>query len=186
MLNKVVQSGNLMPVVQQKELDTAAGKFEVMSCIVDSGATVPVMNPATGKAYELMESEASREGVLYELANNDTLPNLGEKRMAVLTAEGTLRGYGSQCADVGENKPLQAVRSLVKSKHAVCFGLGDGDEHVIFNKQTGEINMMRDDGINYLQDLLIVPPDKVDEVAAGLLQLQGQAEDGQGFGRPGP
>ena len=189
MLNKVVQSGNLMPVVQQQELDTAAGKFEVMSCIVDSGATVPVMNPATGKAYDLMESEASREGVLYELANNDTLPNLGEKRMAVLTAEGTLRGYGSQCADVGQNKPLQAVRSLVKSKHAVCFGLGEnGDEHVIFNKQTGEVNMMRDDGINYLQDLLIVPPDKVDEVAAGLMQMQvqGQAEDGQGFGRPGP
>ena len=186
MVNKVVQTGNLMPVTQQKELDTAAGKFEVMSCIVDSGATVPVMNPRTGKAYELMESEASREGVLYELANNDTLPNPGEKRMAVLTAEGTLRGCGSQCADVGENKPLQAVRSLVRSQHAVCFGFGDGSEHVIFNKQTGEINMMRDDGINYLQDLLIVPPDKVYDVAAELQQMQGHAEDGQSFGRPGP
>ena len=158
MLNKVLQTGNLMPVVQKKQVDTAAGKFEVMSCIVDSGATVPVMNPAIGEAYELLESEASRDGVLYELANNDTLPNLGEKRMAVLTAEGTLRGYGSQCADVGENKPLQAVRSLVRSKHAVCFGLGDeGDEHLIINKETGEINRMRDDGMNYLQDLLITP-----------------------------
>ena len=28
MLNKAVQTGNLMPVTQQKELDMAAGKFE--------------------------------------------------------------------------------------------------------------------------------------------------------------
>ena len=116
-------------------MNTAAGMFEVLSCIVDSGATVPVMNPGTGEAYPLEESEASKEGVLYELANSDTLPNLGEKRMAVLTAEGTLRGYGSQCADV--SKPLQAVRSLVHSNHAVCFGLGDGSDHLIINKVTG-------------------------------------------------
>ena len=189
MFNKVLRTGNLMPVTQKQEVMTKAGKFEVMSCIVDSGATVPVMGPETGEAYELLESAASKEGVLYELANNDTLPNLGEKKMAVLTVEGTLRGYGSQCAHVG--KALQAVRSLVSSRHAVCFGLGDGTEHVIINKETGEVNKMRDDGINYLQDLLIIPPDKVDEVAKELdefhRQQHGHADgDGQGFGRPGP
>ena len=108
--------------------------------------------------------------------------------MAVLTAEGTLRGYGSQCADVSVTKPLQAVRSLVHSKHAVCFGLGEeGDEHLIINKQTGEVNRMRDDGINYLQDLLIIPPDQVDRVAGELLAMSQRAEqDDQSFGRPGP
>ena len=46
---------------------------------------------------------------------------------------------------------------------------------------------MRDDGINYLQDLLIIPPDKVDTVAGELMKMSQQgAEDGQGFGRPGP
>ena len=186
LLNKVIRTGNLMPVTKKGEVNTTAGMFEVLSCIVDSGATVPVMHPTTGECYQLEESEASKEGVLYELANSDTLPNLGEKRMAVLTAEGTLRGYGSQCADV--SKPLQAVRSLVRSKHAVCFGLGDNDdEHLIINKVTGEINRMRDDGINYLQDLLIIPPDKVDTVAGELMKLSQQGtEDGQGFGRPGP
>ena len=185
MLNKVAHSGNLMPVTEKKEIATKAGKFEVMSCIVDSGATVPVMHPTTGAAYPLLESDASRDGTVYALANDDTLPNLGEKKMAVLTAEGTLRGYGSQAADV--SKPLQAVRSLVSSKHAVCFGLGDGTEHLIINKQTGEINKMRDDGINYLQDLLIIPPEQVDNVAAELLLLQQQGHDGdQSFGRPGP
>ena len=186
MLNKISHTGNLMPVTEKKEIDTKAGKFEVMSCIVDSGATVPVFHPTTGAAYPLLESEASRDGTVYALANDDTLPNLGEKKMAVLTAEGTLRGYGSQAADV--SKPLQAVRSLVRSRHAVCFGLGEGDdEHLIINKVTGEVNKMRDDGINYLQDLLIIPPDRVDAVAAELLLLQQRGhEDGQSFGRPGP
>ena len=50
----------------------------------------------------------------------------------------------------------------------MCFGFGDGTEHVIVNKATGEINAMRDDGINYLQDLIIVPPNDIGRVAAEL------------------
>ena len=86
----------------------------------------------------------------------------------MLTAEGTLRGYQTQCANVCPGKPLQAVRALLASKRAVCFGLGDGTDHLIINNTTGEVNRMRDDGINYLQDLLVIPPDKLDEVAAVL------------------
>ena len=52
------------------------------------------------------------------------------------------------------------------SGHAVCFGLGDGTEHVIVNKMTGETNAMRDDGVSYLQDLPIVPADDIERVAA--------------------
>ena len=86
--------------------------------------------------------------------------------MAVLTAEGTLRGYGSRCAEV--TKALQSVRAFVASGRAVCFGVGDGTEHVIVNKATGETNAMRDDGVNYLQDLLIVVPEDMERVAAEL------------------
>ena len=60
---------------------------------------------------------------------------------------------------------LQAVRALVNAQHAVCFGLGDGNDHLIINKLTGEVKRMRDDGVNYLQDLIIVPPDPVDSIA---------------------
>ena len=52
--------------------------------------------------------------------------------MAVLTTEGTLRSYGARCAEV--TTALQSVRALVSSKYTVCFGLGDGSEHVIINK----------------------------------------------------
>ena len=89
----------------------------------------------------------SQIGTEYEIASGNTFEDLGVKKMAVLTTAGTSRGYGSHCADV--TKSLQAVRALVKSQRAVCFGLGDGNDHLIINKITWEINLMRDDGANY-------------------------------------
>jgi hypothetical protein len=44
--------------------DTKKGKFEIMSAVVDSGATVPVMSPnTTARPTSSLESEASRRGV---------------------------------------------------------------------------------------------------------------------------
>ena len=180
MFNQVHKAQNLMPVSQKEELKTRLGKFEILTAIVDSGATVPVMNPNTGASYDVIP--ASANGTEYEIASGDTLEDLGEKKMVVLTVEGTLRGYSTRCADV--TKSLQAVRALVKSNHAVCFGLGEGEDHLIINKITGEINRMRDDGINYLQDLIIVPPEQVDQVASKLAAMQlsyGNNNDGNGM-----
>ena len=165
-----------MPITQSAELQTRLGKFEILTAVIDSGATVAVMNPSTGASYKIEEGSAN--GTEYEIASGDTLEDLGEKRMAVLTAEGTMRGYTSRCADV--TKSLQSVRALVNANHAVCFGLGDGHDHLIINKVTGEMNRMRDDGVNYLQDLIIVPPDRVDAVAQQLAMIAGDIDSGNG------
>ena len=84
--------------------------------------------------------------------------------MAVLATECALRGYGTRCAEV--TKALQSVRALVSSQHAVCLRLGDGSEHAIINKITGEMIRMRDDEMNYLQDLIIVPPSRSTKLPA--------------------
>ncbi len=147
------------------------GKWETLSAIVDSGASITAVNPATGKHYEVQESEASKKGDEVEIANGDTMPLLGKKLMAVMTKEGTLRGFESHVADV--SGPLESVRQLLGSKHCVLFGLGPNEEHhLIINKISGEVNMMRDDGVNYLHDMLIVPPDEVDEVHQALQSSQ--------------
>ena len=53
------------------------------------------------------------------------------------------------------------------------FGLGEnGDEHLIVNKLSGEVNWFEDDGVNYIQSLLVIPPDKVDEVREKAYALQ--------------
>ena len=175
---------SLNPVTKQSVQAKRVGQWEELLAVVDSGATVPVFHPKVGKEYELEESAASRDGVEYEVANGDTLPNLGQKAIAVLTQEGTIRGYQSQCADV--SKALNSVRAMVNAKNAVCFGLGPtGEDHLIVNRVTGEVNRMEDDGINYLQRLLIVPPDQINAVQEKLAEMAGitEAQDFPGPGR---
>ena len=95
------------------------GKWERIRAIMDSGATVPVMNPRTGRHYKSSESVGSKAGVMYACANGDTIPNLGEKALPVVTREGSVHGYVSQLADVTTS--LQSVRHLHKSGHVVIF-----------------------------------------------------------------
>ena len=136
-----------------------ANEWEYIETILDSGATVTVIPPHVGHAYEIRPSAASKAGVKYEVANGDEIPNLGEKLMPVMTREGSMRGLRAQVADV--SKALQSVRALVKAGHMVIFGDGDeGQSHYVYNKFTGETNEVTDDGINYLMGMYIVPPDE--------------------------
>ena len=136
-----------------------AAEWEYVEAILDSGATVTVFPPSIGAAYELTQGEAAKAGVTYEVANGEEIPNLGERLMAVMTVEGTTRGLRAQVANV--SKPLQAVRQLTKTGHMVVFGDGpEGELHYVVNKLTGEMNAIRDDGINYLMGLYIMPPEE--------------------------
>ena len=141
-----------------------SGAWEYFEAILDSGATVTVVPPHLAKEYEILEGEASKAGVKYDIANGEEIPNLGEKLMPIMTSEGTTRGLRAQVADV--SKPLQAVRSLVRSGHVVVFGDGeDGNANYIMNKLTGEVNMVKDDGTNYLLGMYVIP--KAEMHAAG-------------------
>ncbi len=53
------------------------------------------------------------------------------------------------------SKPLQSVRHLVRTGHAVVF---DDQGCFIVNKDSGEFNAIVDDGINYTMPLWVVPP----------------------------
>ncbi len=161
-LRELSQPEMLAPL-SDKERPKAPNGWEVISAVVDSGATVTAVHPKDAKAYKVQESAASRRGVTYGTAGSEDLANLGEKKIAVLTSEGTLRGFHSQVAEV--SSPLESVRQLLGSRHCVLFGLGENEEeHLIVNKITGEVNRLRDDGINYLHDMLVVPPNCVQEV----------------------
>ena len=73
-----------------------------------------------------------------------------------MTGEGTVRGTRPQVADV--SKALRSVRALVKTGHVVIFEDGEnGDEHYIQNRNTGEVNIMEDAGLNYLMAYHISP-----------------------------
>ena len=83
--SEVRQHGNVMTLGQ--------GDWEPLVSIVDSGATVPVAPASIGRGYETIQGAAAKAGVTYAQADGTEIPNLGEKMMAVVTHEGTLRGY---------------------------------------------------------------------------------------------
>ena len=74
----------------------------------------------------------------------------------VMTDEGTTRGMLSRIAQV--SSPLQSVRQMHRTGHLVVF---DGDESFCFNKMTGEVNHIRDDGTNYLMGVWVIPKSEV-------------------------
>jgi len=135
------------------------GGWEEIEVIVDSGASSTVLPPTFGRQYDVQESAGSKAGVCYEIANGQHLPNLGEKRLAVMTEEGTVSCFTGQVADV--SKCLMSVRAMCKNNHTVVF---DGEGSYSLNKTTGECNWFHDDGVNYIMKQWIIPPDKIGEV----------------------
>ena len=133
-----------------------SNEWEKLTAILDSGASVTVVPPHVGRDYEITRGDAAAAGVRYEIADGNEIPNLGEKLLPIMTREGTWRSLKAEVADI--SRPLQSVRSLIKTGHRVVFGGGDdGNFHYIENIITGEINAVEDDGSNYLMTYSIAP-----------------------------
>ena len=47
--------------------------WEYIEAILDSGATVTVIPPHVEKGYDIVPGEASRAGVMYEIANEEEI-----------------------------------------------------------------------------------------------------------------
>ena len=137
---------------------TPGKEWEHIESVVDSGGAIPVLPPDATGEHATQESPASKRGVQYEDASGNWIPNLGEKFVPVVTSEGTVRGYHTQIADV--SKPLSSVRSMNKAHQTVVF---DEDGSFIFNKVSGELNWLRDDGTNFLLDMWVMPKVEIEK-----------------------
>ena len=173
-LGEATQGDGLQAVGEVKA--NMVGEWESLEVIMDSGAHVSVgpRNIGSKAGYVVQESAASRAGVCYTAANGGEIPNLGERLLAVITEEGTVRGMTQQVADV--TKPLEAVRANLKSGHAVIFnddGSGNGTGSFMVNKTTGEINAIHDDGSNFVMRRWIIP---AQEVPGILKNMQGDPD----------
>ena len=109
------------------------GEWEEIELAVDSGASETVINDEMLKTVRVHESDASRRGVEYEVANGVRIPNLGEKRFVGTTVEGVSRKLTAQVCDV--NKALLSVSKVVKNGSRVVF---DADGSYIEDKNSGE------------------------------------------------
>ena len=130
--------GGLMPLMTIEPEAPGASKDESgwtrIDFAVDSGASETVLPAHLLTDIATTEGEASRRGVLYEVANGERIPNLGEKRFLGETHhEGIARQIRAQVCEV--SKPLMSVAKLVKAGNTVVFS---PDGSYIWDQATGE------------------------------------------------
>jgi hypothetical protein len=82
----------------------------------------------------IVESEGSRQGVMYMAANGTSMPNRAEKHIQLITGEGHKCMLNMQVTDV--HKPLMSVARICDAGHEVTFGAGGG---MIKHVQTGQV-----------------------------------------------
>ena len=96
--------------------------WEEVEMAVDSGASETVIGEDMVATATLNESEGSRRGVEYKVANGESLPNLGEKRFNAVTGEGINRKIKAQVCSVQQG--LLSVKKMVDAGHRVVFASG--------------------------------------------------------------
>ena len=90
-----------------------------MDVTVDSGAADHVSNKEIEKGIEVRETEASKKGMSYRVANGETIPNRGEKVLRGVTDTGKNIGFTAQITDV--TKALCSVGKMTDSGNRVVF-----------------------------------------------------------------
>jgi hypothetical protein len=125
-----------------------------MSLAVDSGACESVVNPDDAPGHEVTDTPESRRGDKLASATGEPIPNLGALTLPMLLRERSLRNMTLCAAQV--TRPLASVKKICKAGHMVVF---DEEGSYIYNKTSGELNMLREEDGNYMLDVWIPPKD---------------------------
>ena len=92
---------------------------------VDSGSCDTVMAPEECAEITIHESEQSRQGVEYEVANSETIENQGERRCMMMTENSNqAKRIYIQVADV--HKPLLSVTRCADLGYECTLGKSGG------------------------------------------------------------
>ena len=107
-------------------------EWECLRMTVDSGASDTVVPPSFAKNCPLLPSP--KVGVEYEVANGDSVYNLGEKKCTMKINKDSKTNFLMSFQVVEVHKPLLAVSKLVQAGHQVHFD--QKNPHILLS--TGE------------------------------------------------
>ena len=127
---------------------TSWDAWQKISIAIESGAAATVIPHTMVTEYPILATAMSEAGVCYVSATGEPIPNLGEQRLPLATVEGSLRAMTFQAAPVA--KPLGSVKKMCQAGHVIVF---DDEGSYIYNKQTQEINWLREESGNYMLDV---------------------------------
>ena len=126
--NKIL---DLMPLGDDKQ-------WEKIRATADSGAGEHVCPPDMCPQFPTTESEGSKKGKEYRVANGAFIPNLGEKQIRAQDSNGTTLNIKPQVAKV--NKFLASLGKICKAGNRVVL---DEKDSFIQNKKTGTKTELR-------------------------------------------
>ena len=149
---KAKVDGNKIATVTEKEEE----RWRRLAIAIDSGACASVISPDELPEYKdaIVETKGSREGDDFVGASGEVIPNYGELKVPLITREQTTRGMTFTAAGVA--KPLTSVKKMTAEGHIVVF---DEEMSYVYNKRTGELNMLREEDGNYMMDVWVPPPE---------------------------
>jgi len=102
-----------------------AASWREMEVTVDSGACDTVIPTEECKEIKIHESAQSKAGMEYEVANGETIPNLGERRCLMMTENSTTpKRIAFQVADV--HKALLSVTRAADMGYQCVLGKTGG------------------------------------------------------------
>jgi hypothetical protein len=105
--------------------------------MLDSGCSRHVVPPSCVPGYRIEETQLSRSGHQFTVANGEPVPNLGnvEANLGLVTAEGDGRTVSSTFAVCDMVSPLMSVAQLCKNGHTCTFT----KDHALVTSSTGEV-----------------------------------------------
>ena len=142
------------PMIGQVDKPDGPGKWEPLKVVVDSGAFDSVAPKEMCPHIRTKDTEASRQGRAYRVANNTRIPICWEKRIPAKTEAGDDTGMRFTIVDV--SKPLGAVREMMKKNKKVVF---DDSGSYILDKVSGKRIDIVDDGWQFSFQLWIWNPE---------------------------
>ena len=100
--------------------------WQEIEITVDSGACDTVLPTGMSPHILLLQNELSKSGMEYEVANGQSLPNMGEKRCVMMTENSSLgKHIIFQCADV--HKALLSVSRCADLGYECVLGKEGGE-----------------------------------------------------------
>ena len=135
----MLEKGSLSAVGQEEE-------WVEVELTADSGACDTVIPRSTAEGIPIMPSLASLRGMEYEVANGQSIPNLGERRCLVWTENATeVKRMVMQVADV--HKGLLSLSRCADMGYEGRFGRYAG---ALICESTGEIIPLKRKGNLYV------------------------------------
>ena len=126
---RVRKNNTLSPLGEKEDI------WEMIEVTIDSGACDTVLPTGMLASISLEETEMSREGAEYEVANGATILNMGQKRCILMTqGSNVAKSITFQVCDV--HKPLMSVSRLADVGYECVLGKDGGK---LVDTVTGEV-----------------------------------------------